>query len=466
MLNDTNNTPTIILDKIQEDALERLKVNNRYCLFWDVGVGKTFPVLSRLSLFNKKKILILAPAVVVEGMWESERERDYFDVFAQNDVEIRSYEWLAWARYEIVGKRRKKIANNVSNLKYDNYDVIILDEAHKIATSDRQSNTSKIIKKLQKDAEYVYCLTGTPAKNGYHDLYHIFKNIGLDPWGEDWDYESWSRYYFIGFNMKLPHATVFKPTHLKPNLTKSFMDALYPYSFFAQKVRKWGYKEITIPINNPKKTPEYYRALRGILTDALGQDITTNKLVGFGKAYMILNGFEYVMQADGENKATAYFENPKFGPLERAIKHELLRNNEKSVVVGYNFKYDYTFLKENLTNKGYKVVDNIKDAEACQEKFVYLIQLKKGIGINLQHLSCVMMFYTYNFSFVDFNQTIGRIDRRGQERDVRIYFFVLEKTIESDIVLKAIFTKKKVDILLKTKSTIRSIEKEVTRNGY
>ena len=466
MLNDTNSTPTIILDKIQEDALERLKANNRYCLFWDVGVGKTYPVLSRLSLFKNKKILILAPAVVVEGMWENERQKDYFDVFDQNDVEIRSYEWLAWAKYDIVGKRRKKVANNVSNLKHDEYDVIILDEAHRIATSDRQSNTSKIIKKLQKTAEYVYCLTGTPAKNGYQDLYHIFKNIGVSPWGEEWDYDSWVRYYFIGFNLKLPHTTIFKPTHLKPNLTKSFMDYLYLHSFFAEKVRTWGYKEITISIPNPKKTPEYHKALRGVLTDALGQEVTTNKLVGFGKAYMILNGFEYVLQPDGDNRATVYFENPKFAPIERAIKHELLRNNEKSVVVAYNFKHDYTFLKENLIAKGYKVVDNIDDAEACKEKFVYLIQLKKGIGINLQHLSCVMMFYTYNFSFVDFNQTIGRIDRRGQLRDVRIYFFVLEKTIESDVVLKAIFTKQKVDKVLKSKSMIRSLEKEVTRNGY
>ena len=77
-----------------------------------------------------------------------------------------------------------------------------------------------------------------------------------------------------------------------------------------------------------------------------------------------------------------------------------------------------------------------------------------------------MIFYTYNFSYVDYDQTIGRIDRRGQERTVKIYRLIFNGTIEQNIILRAIEAKQRVDYALKTNAARRLIEKEVKNYGY
>lgn len=447
-----------ILDDIQKEAAELLRKNSHYCLFWDVGVGKTFALLSRLSDFTNKKILILSPAVVNYDMWQEQLEKDYFGVFAKNDVEIRSYEWLAHCEYKMVNGKRKKVKENYKALRHPEYDVLVCDEAHRMSTSGRKSNSSRYVSKLAKKAHYVYALTGTPARNGYEDLYYLFKNLNFNIWSQYSSYEEWLRYYFIGYNLKLPTATVFKPTKIKPYMEETFLNEVNAHSLFASKTRKYEVTTVRFPVV-PIITKEYKNALDGILTDINGDDFTTNKLVGLSKAYMILNGFEYKMNLDGVNETIEYFDNPKIKKLGSVL--DIYMQKHRVVIVTYNYKQDYRSLCELLDLKGIDYVSSLDEANEKTGKFVYLLQLKKGIGINLQHLSSVIIFYTYNFSFVDFDQTIGRIDRRGQENDVELVFLYFPNTIETRVILKALMTKQRIDHVLKGKNTLTELKKEV-----
>lgn len=209
----------IILDDIQSLAVDRMAAQPRFCLFWDVGVGKTYAVLTRLSMFTeRKKILILAPLVVVENMWLKEKEEDLFDVFADHDITVYAYEKIAWFKKEervsSSGKKYiKTVKDNSRLVKMEDYDVLVLDEAHRIATGTTTSRSSRIISALAKKATYVYCLTGTPAKNGYQDLYYLFKNAGIPAWERFDNYETFVRYFFTGYDIKLPYGTIYKPDH-------------------------------------------------------------------------------------------------------------------------------------------------------------------------------------------------------------------------------------------------------------
>jgi len=459
----------IILDSIQEDAVKQLLAKKRYCLFWDVGVGKTYAILSRLAQFNRRmKVLILAPAVVIDKMWTKEQEDDWFGVFEQHEVEMHSFEWLAWNRSEYVinkqGIRVKKVTNNnIHKLGHTVYDVIIIDEAHRLSSPAYKTKVARYVSRLTKYAEYAYALSGTPAPNGYQDLYPLLHNLGISIW-KDYDYNTFLRVYFKGYELKLPHATIYKPDGLRPNMKQEFMNDITPYCMFAQKQRTW---EILPPIDvfvKPTLTPLYYDALNNILTDINGRQTTTTGIIGFGRAYMLLNGFQYVLGMDGNNETIEYFENPKLIKLQSILKDEFKEQN--CVLVTYNFKQDLRALTTMFQRQGIAYTDNLEVARSMKTNFVYLLQLKKGIGINLQDLTGTVIFYTYDFSYVDYDQTIGRIDRRGQERTVKIYRLIFNGTIEQNIILRAIEAKQRVDYALKTNAARRLIGKEVKNYGY
>lgn len=455
----------IILDSIQTEAVQQLLRNKRYCLFWDVGVGKTYAILSRLAQFTTRmKILILAPAVVIEKMWMREQEDDWFDVFEKHEVEMHSFEWLAWSRSEYVassrgGKVRKVIETNTSKLRHVVYDVIILDEAHRLSSSAYKTKTAKNVSRLTRFAEYVYALSGTPAPNGFQDLYPLFKNLGIPIW-QDYDYATFVRTYFSGFEMKLPHVTVYKPTGMRETKKQEFFNDINPHCMFAQKQRTWEILPVQDVFVKAIRNELYYDALNNILTDINGDKVTTLDIVGFGRAYMLLNGFQYLLGTDGNNKTIEYFENPKLPVLLNIIRDEL--KVQDCVIVAYNFKQDLRAITAMLNETRISWTDDLTVAERTQGKFVYLLQLKKGLGINLQDLSGTLVFYTYDFSYVDYDQTIGRIDRRGQKRPVKIVRLLFEHTIETNIIIKAIETKQRVDYALKTNAAKRIIRKEVS----
>lgn len=457
----------IILDDRQDEAVQRMLQNKRYFLFWDVGVGKTYPVLSRLSLFEKRmKILILAPAVSIKNMWEKERDSDFFDVFAKNDVEMHSFEWLAWNKKDDSassdGKGRKSIIDGNNNkLGQERYDVIIIDEAHRLATSTYKSRSAKIIKKLAASAEYVYGLTGTPAPNNYQNLYPLLKNAGINAFS-DYNYDEFLHHFFSGYNLRLPFGLVFKPTALKSEYRDEFMEEINRYCMFAQKQRTWAVEPVRDIYIPPVKTEAYFDALNGIYTDAAGEQQTTNRLTSFGKAYMILNGFQYAMDADGNNKTVEYFANPKIPYLKDIVAKEL--TDADCVIVCYFWKKDLRDISKMADGMGLAWTDDINEAQTKTGKFILLLQLKKGISVNLQDIASVMIFYTYNFSFVDYIQSIGRIDRRGQQKSVRIYRLLFSDSIESKIILKALETKQRIDYTLKTNSAQRIISKEIAEH--
>lgn len=455
----------IILDDIQELAKAELLKKFRYCLFWDVGVGKTYPVLSRLEAFeDRKKILILAPAVAIKNMWQGLADTDSFGVFSKHDVELRSYEWLAWQRTTYVPipnteRLRKVVEENRFKINHRRYDVIILDEAHRMSTSGRSSKTSRFVQTLTSTATYVYGLTGTPARNGYHELYYLFKNLNIQVWNQ-WTYPAFLDYYFRGFIIKLPQGDIFKPLDFKhKGLQDTFLHEINPYCMFASKTRSYTVDFIEVPIKS-HKIPEYYKALKGIYNDLAGTTQQTLPLVGFTRAYMILNGFQYNLDLTGANIAQDFFPNPKLDEIVPIIRDEFTKFS-KNVIVYYNFQHDYKKLSERLDREGIIHTNDINQAKTMTGDFVVLLQLKRGISVNLQEVANALVFYTYNFSYVDFDQCIGRIDRRGQEDDIRIYLMYYINSIEKSVILKALMNKKSVDHTLKSKAGVNVIRKEL-----
>ena len=112
------------------------------------GKGKTYPCIDALrdvdaELNHKAKVLILSTTDAIEHMWESE-------IVPQNilpaNVVLMSF------RSAIVDETRKRLLA----IKWD---VIIIDECHKIKAHNTQ--ISKLVYLLSKKAKYVWGLSGS-----------------------------------------------------------------------------------------------------------------------------------------------------------------------------------------------------------------------------------------------------------------------------------------------------------------
>ena len=78
----------ITLYEHQKKGRDLLLKNKKYCLFFEVGTGKTFTALSALCSLEPCKVLIVAPKRVLEMVWKKDKCYD----LSRYDVTYMNYE--------------------------------------------------------------------------------------------------------------------------------------------------------------------------------------------------------------------------------------------------------------------------------------------------------------------------------------------------------------------------------------
>ena len=242
----------------QKEACKFL-ISRKKCILADeMGGGKTFSAILASILGDFKHILIISPSSV-KKTWENELK------LLVNDEDITIVQGSKWkdAKYTIINydildnfytiptqtikkkelnvddegnvvteykekeivSRSKKIISEAmaeSQLFQAQYDLIIIDEAHRLSnsTSGRFKIVSDLIKRSNPNG--IFELTGTMITNSSKNLYNLLKIIGL--WvTEDWQYYM-TRYCgaktFYKKNEKKAHTAIF----LKEKKKNSWFD--------------------------------------------------------------------------------------------------------------------------------------------------------------------------------------------------------------------------------------------------
>ena len=231
----------------QEEAVKFLTSKKKAILAHDMGFGKTIAAIVAALEGKYGHILIVAPSSVKET-WK--RELSHF----VNDEDVTIVQGSKWndAKFTIINydildnfytipeqtintrelnvddegnvireykakkivSRNKKIideAMSKSQLFQSNYDLLIIDEAHRL--SNNTSNRFKIIQDLIKRANPngIFELTGTMVTNSSKNLYNLLKLIDA-PITKDWQYFM-ERYcgakFFYKKNEKKAYTTMF-----------------------------------------------------------------------------------------------------------------------------------------------------------------------------------------------------------------------------------------------------------------
>ena len=402
----------ITLYQHQQKGKELLLKNKKYCLFFEVGTGKTFTALSALCELPECKVLIVAPKRVLENVWKKDTNYDL-------------------SKYDVTYLNYEKIARDKDFIK-NTYDVVILDEVHKL--KGKTTKTSRKFRTINAKAQYVWGLTGTPVANNYADVFNIFRNMNIVEFNMSYD-EFVCRYYYtkqlesgMGFRFEI----LLSP---KPFMVDELMERVGKHSMV---------KEAKDCIDLPEKrtdvvyidgmVSEKYRELKDGILRTDEYEKTMIPLETLNKLHQASNGFFY----DDNKNVHKVCENKKLKEL-NDILEDMLEETERVIVV---FQYQQDL--EELKTLKYEWTT---DPTEFPNKQLLFIQYGQSEGLNLQYCN-QMIFYSYDYSFLNYEQMTGRIYRNGQKNNV-VYTILISKGTIEEKIWWAIKNKKSRDEFLK-----------------
>lgn len=392
--------------------------NKKACLFFEVGTGKTYTALSALiELPENTKTLIVAPKRVLEHVWKSQTEYD----LSNRNVSYINYEKLA---------RDKDYSKQT-------FDCIILDEVHKV--KGRTTNTSKRIMALTKKARWVWGLTGTPVANNYADIYNIYKHMSIEEFDETY-IQFVSKYYYV---RPLERGIYSIPILIAPKVSnlKELIERIGEHSLTktAEECISLPSKRTNIHYIDGMCSSKYKEVERGIFN--IGSEMKTMiKLEAINKAHQAANGFVY----SSWSTPIKLCENKKVNKV-LDLCEMYLEETDKIIVV-YHYKEDLVNLKSTL-NSSFVSTEDVSEFTNNKDVQILYLQFSQAEGLNLQFCNH-MIFYSYDYSFLKFDQMCGRIYRSGQKNNVTYDILISSNTIEEKI-WKAIQTKQTTDEFIK-----------------
>ena len=379
--------------------------HDRGCLFWEVGTGKTNTVISAVNQLKRGKLLILAPACVIRGMWEK-----YDDLPINHDVEFLTYEYLA---------------RHADWWKTHQYDYVICDECHKL--KNRKSHVSKAVRVLTKRSRcrYAWGLTGTPYATSFLDIWGIFNSLNIDEFKESYD-----TFLHSCYDCRVVYVNagrfIYQPDKLKTGMLEILVDRIARHANVLRSQDCVDLPELTIKEIQVEgmRTKQFIDAAKGIVTYADGHQETVNKLACVQKLHQLSNGFVY----DANHKPVVFKKNNKLDICADLVQAEL-EERDKLILV-YVYDYDYECLVEMLDELK---ISHTKDFDEFVTAQVLLLQEQRAIGVNLQEFTSCMIFYTFSYAYLEYDQAIGRIHRMGQTRGCKVYALINSCTSEPKI---------------------------------
>jgi SNF2 family DNA or RNA helicase len=144
------------------------KLNGRALLADEVGLGKTIEaglVLKEYLLRGMaKKVLILTPASLIT-QWQQELKTK-FDLSFKNHLEIGDWEESDLVIASLDTAKSQKNQSSVQKVKYD---LLIVDEAHKL--KNRKTKNWRFVNSI--NTKYLLMLTATPIQNDMIELFNL-----------------------------------------------------------------------------------------------------------------------------------------------------------------------------------------------------------------------------------------------------------------------------------------------------
>lgn len=413
-------------------------MNGKAILADEVGLGKTIEaglILKEYMIRGLvKKVLILVPASLV-SQWAMELNSKFFiPAVAQR----KSY---VWEQCDVVVSSIDTAKRNPHrDIIYSlDYDLIIIDEAHKL--KNNKTRNYEFVQNLKK--KFCLLLTATPIQNRISEIFNLVSLLKPGHLGNE------SAFYE---NYKKDSRSLNDDAHLKELVNKVMIR-----NRRADTGIEWTKRHVeTIPIEFSQAERELYEAVTELRSEenwmgssqfsvmTLQREACSSREAVYFTLQNMLKRQEQPPIAFQDQiqylikKVEAVQQNSK---AQKAL--ELIQKINDKVIIFTEYRATQMYLQWFLKQFGITSVPfrggfkrGKKDwmRELFQKNAQVLIATEAGgEGINLQFCNHIINF-DLPWNPMRLEQRIGRIHRLGQEKDVMIYNFATKKTVEEHIM--------------------------------
>jgi SNF2 family DNA or RNA helicase len=406
------------LHSYQLRAVEHILGKDKCALFLDMGMGKSISTLTAVEellhdRYDVQKVLVIAPLRVCNSVWEQESKKwEHTSNLTFSNLSGGSANMLVGLqkKVDIYLINRENVKVLVEHLKSKwNFDMVVIDESSSFKSSSSQR--FKALKKVLPKIDRLVLLTGTPAPNGYADLYSqfylldsgerlgrtltIFRNKYFDK-----DYMGWN------YILRVDSIKIIQDKIQDLVLSMSAEDYLTLPDFIPTVLSNKLQGELL----------RTYLKFENDMILSLGKDknITamsaatlTNKLLQFSSGNMY-----------DEHKNIHNFHKLKLETLKEIIEE----NPNENILLAYNYKHELNdilreFPDAVLLSKSGKEVE---DWNKGKIKLLVTNPQSAGHGLNLQHGGSIIVWYGFTWSLELYQQFNARLHRQGQTKKVRV----------------------------------------------
>ncbi|MFZ2957124.1 MAG: SNF2-related protein [Candidatus Ozemobacteraceae bacterium] len=423
------------------------RMNGRSLLADEVGLGKTIEaglILKEYLLRGMvKKVLILTPASLIT-QWQQEL-KSKFDLSFKNHLEISDWEH---SELVIASLDTAKSQKNQKAVQKISYDLLIIDEAHKL--KNKKTQNWKFVNSIK--TKYLLMLTATPIQN---DLLEIFNLIAILKPGHLSTVARFKSDFLTEHDKRIPKNSL----KLKEMLSEIMIrhrrsDTLikFPQRFVhtepihLHEDEQRLYAELTEFIRRRYFTLPTHKNPRGInrLTLILLQKLMGSSTQALQRALekMVSSNF---YKDDFDDSLRRLLDMARNTGMSRKaeVLMTLLGNLNEKLIIFTQFRGTQDYITQLLRGQGYQVAVfngqlNQAEKDQCIEDFrnhkqILISTESGGEGRNLQFCK-VLVNYDLPWNPMRIEQRIGRIHRLGQTDDVHIINLSAQNTIESYVL--------------------------------
>ncbi|KAB2338497.1 DEAD/DEAH box helicase [Cytobacillus depressus] len=419
-------------------------MNGKAILADEVGLGKTIEaglILKEYMIRGLvKKVLILVPASLVT-QWAIELNTKFFIPAV---TQRKSY---VWEQCDVVVSSIDTAKRNPHRdiIYKQDYDLIIIDEAHKL--KNNKTKNYEFVQNLKK--KFCLLLTATPIQNRISEIFNLVSLLKPGHLGNE-------SAFYQKYNKDARNLD--DNEHLKELVNKVMIR-----NRRADTGIEWTKRKVeTIVIDFSKEERELYDAVTslrkdGDWTNSSQFSVMTLQREACSSRESVFFTLKNMLERQ-ENPSVAFQEQIQFltrkveavqknSKAEKAI--ELIKQINDKVIIFTEYRATQMYLQWFLKQHGITSVPfrggfkrGKKDwmRELFQKNAQVLIATEAGgEGINLQFCNHIINF-DLPWNPMRLEQRIGRIHRLGQEKDVMIYNFATKNTVEEHI-LKLLYEK-------------------------
>lgn len=429
-----------IPDADQERAIRFIVGQYIVAAFADIGSGKTaitleaFRRLKALGLV--RNMLVIAPVKVCQLTWPPEiakwtQFRDFSVSFihgkdktkalkADADIHLINYEGLAWLCQRFPGRSLP-------------FDIVVFDELSKMRNP--RSERFKALRPHLKGVKHRWGLTGTPAPNGYENLFGQL--LILDNGAALGQYITHFRdKYFVpsfdGFNY-----------NLKAGADKQIEARVKPYVVRLKAKHLPPVVDVPHVITLPPAAQKLYNAMkRDMLAHLEGGTVSAvNAGAAYSKLLQMANGAVYIGDEGSKTREVIHLHDAKLDALEELV--ESLQGQQ--LLVCYAFRHDLERLLKRWPGTPYLGGDvtpaAAKAAMAAwnggKSPLMFVHPASAGHGLNMQLSGAHnIAWFGMTWDRELYDQAIGRLVRRGNDaKTVYNHLLMVEGSLDVEAVL-------------------------------